>query len=129
MLFRSKVWGSSDPNESERIALNWMELMFRDESFEWNQTRLLREAINAVYPPNKRPMMWLIGNSGYVQGITFPTPPSIQDKYFDICVEKDWSGLIWWQYEDFKDCKGGHALDTIDCHERHGELIRSLHLY
>ena len=128
-LGNGKVWGSPDPGEAERIALDWMELMFRDESFEWNQTRLLREAIDAVYTRQERPMMWLIGNSGYVQGITFPTPVSIQDKYFDICRQKDWSGLIWWQYEDFKDCRGGHAIDTIDCHKRHGELIRSLKLY
>ena len=117
-------WGSPDFAASERAALDWLSAMFADESSPWNQTRLLREAIDARYPPTERPMMILIGCSGYVKGITHPTPVSIQDLYFEICREKDWAGLIWWCFEDFKDCIGGRRPEIIEAHRRHGTAIR-----
>lgn len=118
-------WGSPDFEASEKAALGWLAAMFRDESVEWNQTRFLREAIDARYPANEQPMMLLIGCSGYVEDITHPTPVSIQDLYFEICREKDWAGLIWWSYEDFKDCIGGRRPEIIDSHRRHGAAIRT----
>lgn len=117
-------WGSPDSEEAERAALGWLDAMFRDETHPWNQTRLLREAIEVRYPPDERPMMILLGCSSYVLEKTHPTPVSIQDRYFDICREKDWAGLVWWCFEDFKDFVGGRRPQIIDSHRRHGARIR-----
>lgn len=117
-------WGHRDFRVVERQILDTVLPKFLDE-----QTARLKEAMAAAYPPNQEPMMWLLGNSCYVWGITHPTPVSVQDAYFEYVRRTEWAGLIWWIFEDFKDSIGGRHHEIIRSHRRHGQRIRQERLY
>jgi hypothetical protein len=117
-------WGHRDFRVVERQILDIALPRFLDE-----QTARLKEAIAAAYPPGQEPMMWLLGNSCYVWGVTHPTPVSVQDAYFEYVRRTEWAGLIWWIFEDFKDCIGGRHYEIIRSHQRHGQRIRQQQLY
>ena len=117
-------WGHRDFRVVERQILDVVLPTFLDE-----QTRRMKQAIAAAYPPGQGPMMWLLGNSSYVWEITHPTPVSVQDAYFEYVRKTEWAGLVWWIFEDFKDCIGGRHHEIIRSHQRHGQRIRRERLY
>jgi hypothetical protein len=116
-------WGDRDFRKSEKITLEFL------AAFMPGQTRRMKAAIAAAYPPDERPMMILLGNSSYVYKITHPTPVSIQDAYFEYVRKTEWAGLMWWTFEDFKDSVGGRHHELIRAHQRHGRRIRKEKLY
>jgi len=120
---RKDNWGHRDVRESEKATLAFFHRFMDD------QTRRMKAAIAAAYPPRAQPMMLLLGNSSYVWGITHPTPVSIQDAYFEYVRRSEWAGLMWWTFEDFKDSIGGRHHEIIRAHQRHGKRIRAERLY
>ncbi len=117
-------WGDRDFRVVERQILDTVLPKFLDE-----QTARLKEAMAAAYPPGQEPMMWLLGNSCYVWGITHPTPVSVQDAYFEYVKRTEWAGLVWWIFEDYKNFIGGRHHEIIRSHRRHGQRIRRQRLF
>ncbi|MBN2474060.1 MAG: hypothetical protein JXB62_05605 [Pirellulales bacterium] len=117
-------WGHRDFRVVERQILDTVLPTFLDE-----QTQRLQQAIAAAYQPGEEPMMILLGTSSYVWDITHPTPVSVQDAYFEYVKKSPWAGLMWWIFEDFKDCIGGRHHEIIRSHQRHGQRIRAEGLY
>jgi len=48
---------------------------------------------------------------------------------FEYVRKTEWAGLVWWIFEDYKDCHGGRHREIIRSHQRHGERIRRERLY
>ncbi len=124
-------WGHKDFRVAEKQILDTVFPKYMDD-----QTKRMKEAIAACYPPGKEPMMWFVGCSSYPFGIAHPTPPSVQDAYFEYIKNSEWAGLCWWIFEDFKEggehgntFLGGRNYEVIRCHQRHGQRIRDERLY
>jgi len=117
-------WGHRDYRVVEKQILDTVMPAFLDE-----QTNKAKQAIAATYPRGEEPMMLLLGNSSYVWKITHPTPVSVQDAYFEYVKKTEWAGLVWWIFEDYKDCVGGRHHEIIRSHQRHGRRIRQEGLY
>lgn len=125
-----RTWGTRSYAKASQISLDWIGFMIRDRTFAWNQTRRMLEAIDAASPnQDERPMMLYLGNSSYICQQTHPMTVQSQDAFFEAVKDTEWAGLIWWIFEDYKDCVGGTRPDLLESHERHGRRIRRERLY
>jgi beta-glucanase (GH16 family) len=57
-------------------------------------------------------MMFFIGVSAQIRGVTYTTPVETMDAYFDNLKAGPWIGLCWWHFGDFGDTEG--AIHYID---------------
>ncbi len=62
-------------------------------------------------------MMFFIGVSAQIKGVTYTTPIETMDAYYDNLKAGPWVGLSWWYFGDFTDTEG--TIHYVDRDLRH----------
>jgi beta-glucanase (GH16 family) len=75
-----------------------------------NETHAMIGAIDLAGASNA--MMFFIGVSAQIQGVTYTTPIETMDACYDNLKAGPWVGLCWWHFGDFGDTEGTiHYVD------------------
>jgi len=80
-----------------------------------NETHAMMGAIDLANARNA--MMFFIGVSAQIKGVTYTTPIETMDAYYDNLKAGPWVGLSWWHFGDFTDTEG--TIHYVDKDPRH----------